>query len=788
MQSFYLLAFICFISKVVSECPNACSSHGSCGQYDMCTCYRNWMSNDCSQRVCQFNNAHVDIPLGDLDMSSGKLSDTTVTVIKNSALYPYGTTEQFPDMGVLSNTAHAYTECSSKGICDRQTGSCDCFTGYSGSACQRASCPSNAAGICSGHGVCKSIKNIAFDDYNNTYDLWDKHASMGCVCDGGFSGPDCSEKKCKWGVDPLYKNDGRNPSVSNYTFEFWTQTAGSEIEGNYSIVFTDIFGETWKTEALDISSSCDAIQKSLYDLPNNVINSGVWCYRSAFTLNNGGTSQGQEADINAASYTHGSKAQNPIANAKRFVFEKYTLVFKDNAGNVPQPSIEIYLDGNRPTLYSSPSNDMKVAVYKNGFAGEDIDYIPDRCNGVTVTIDDTKAIAKVGTEDFVYIVPTTDAMTKLLKICLGDSNGDNSDNVEVYNWDYGTVSHPHVIKLLDLTQWSNNNYDTSSSATFQTASSTDPEDYVEPKNRICDDIAPDDARYGPGLCSNKNPAAFYVMMYFNSDPAVMKFVAFHHAGVDYSITTKFAVYTTTNTFQLTNPNSIVVSSFVQTRSNRDFTNFVHLTNGSFVGDTDNQGVTTKPDFTGEVSCEHNPGSYNANGDLVFDNGAYNCLDKEDKIMIVKMPVEDKALGVHNHAVPGAAGTNLECNPAYLNLYTIKKMWRSELTLEDYLDEEANKNSEMMRNRMLLDSGINADYYHGGDKFKTSITDATFTDTNGCGAYIYKLILNTTTYAKGGYEVASECSGRGICNSDNGLCGCFAGYTNDNCDTQSSLVM
>merc|ERR1711998_46904 len=37
---------------------------------------------------------------------------------------------------------------------------------------------------------------------------------------------------------------------------------------------------------------------------------------------------------------------------------------------------------------------------------------------------------------------------------------------------------------------------------------------------------------------------------------------------------------------------------------------------------------------------------------------------------------------------------------------------------------------------------------------------------------------------GNYEYVQQCSGRGLCDSESGLCQCFPGYTNDNCDTQS----
>jgi hypothetical protein len=42
--------------------------------------------------------------------------------------------------------------------------------------------------------------------------------------------------------------------------------------------------------------------------------------------------------------------------------------------------------------------------------------------------------------------------------------------------------------------------------------------------------------------------------------------------------------------------------------------------------------------------------------------------------------------------------------------------------------------------------------------------------------------------KGSYIYAGECSTRGLCNRETGICKCFKGYTNDNCDTQSALAM
>merc|ERR1719421_1632973 len=51
---------------------------------------------------------------------------------------------------------HFYMECSNQGLCDRKTGLCECFDGYSGRGCQRQACPED----CSGHGVCLSVDQL----------------------------------------------------------------------------------------------------------------------------------------------------------------------------------------------------------------------------------------------------------------------------------------------------------------------------------------------------------------------------------------------------------------------------------------------------------------------------------------------------------------------------------------------------------------------------------------------------------------------------------------------------
>jgi hypothetical protein len=64
----------------------------------------------------------------------------------------------FPGSGSTESAdeGHYYMECSNRGLCDRKTGLCECFDGYTGRACARQACPND----CSGHGVCHTVDEL----------------------------------------------------------------------------------------------------------------------------------------------------------------------------------------------------------------------------------------------------------------------------------------------------------------------------------------------------------------------------------------------------------------------------------------------------------------------------------------------------------------------------------------------------------------------------------------------------------------------------------------------------
>ncbi|CAE7866722.1 TNC, partial [Symbiodinium sp. KB8] len=219
----------------MAECPNGCSGHGVS---DAAVCaalvppafpfplkrvytrqhrpggsVRKLHACRAPQRVCPYGLSFVDTPLGDLNHDGElKAATSVLTQASNANLKELW-------QGTEAQEAHFYAECSNKGFCDRALGQCACFDGYTGSACQRTTCPND----CSGHGQCYTLREIAagpnvekthdgsavgrnfrIEDYQYgtymtsgvseafDYNLWDADKNQACVCDAGYFGPDCA--------------------------------------------------------------------------------------------------------------------------------------------------------------------------------------------------------------------------------------------------------------------------------------------------------------------------------------------------------------------------------------------------------------------------------------------------------------------------------------------------------------------------------------------------------------------------------------------------------------------
>ena len=152
-------------------------------------------------------------------------------------------------------------------------------------AARAAKCPAN----CNGRGLCKTVGEIAAAGIHrfvggvggvNTYAgmavpaayrLWDADASTMCVCDAGYEGPDCSQRSCPLGDDPL-TDGGALDEVQGFTV-----SGNANDGGTYALRFTGFDGAAWTTAAFALatntassaamSANAAAIKAALEELP-----------------------------------------------------------------------------------------------------------------------------------------------------------------------------------------------------------------------------------------------------------------------------------------------------------------------------------------------------------------------------------------------------------------------------------------------------------------------------------------------------------------------------------------
>jgi hypothetical protein len=158
--------------RMGSGCPNNCMKQGFCRQPGTCICFQGFDGYDCSQRTCPWHSSW--------DSEDGLM--------------------------------HLPAECSGRGLCDRTLGTCKCFPGYEGHACQRMLCPND----CSRRGKCRLLSEMRVARTSTLYkSSWDDANSIvGCVCDGGYTGADCSLRTCPFG------DDKQGSQVQRLTLDF----------------------------------------------------------------------------------------------------------------------------------------------------------------------------------------------------------------------------------------------------------------------------------------------------------------------------------------------------------------------------------------------------------------------------------------------------------------------------------------------------------------------------------------------------------------------------------------
>ena len=233
------------------------------------------MGGDCGERLCMAGISWVTTGKGDVNGDGDRHDATTYApdqAFTGVALpflrtqsNPGGDWESWPATfnTVGGDEGHFVMECANKGICDRDSGECDCFPGYEGAGCRRQTCHEQ----CHEHGVCATVaKQAALSGLE--YKLWDATMSRACLCDPGYEGPVCEHRSCPLGDDPLTM-DGQHSETQ------WVDVyaTGGALGGSVSLGLQTHTGETFVTDPVPLAplpyagASAAALQAALRTLP-----------------------------------------------------------------------------------------------------------------------------------------------------------------------------------------------------------------------------------------------------------------------------------------------------------------------------------------------------------------------------------------------------------------------------------------------------------------------------------------------------------------------------------------
>ena len=227
-----------YTTQTIQFCPGSisCSAHGQClnNPTYQCQCHDGWTGADCSERLCPTGLGWFTLP-----------EENNIAHISN------------------------YYECSNAGLCNRNTGQCECQLGFTGASCDRLSCPgtsdSESVG-CSGHGQCLDMNALAalstvngdlagftYGDTPNHPQTWDAQRIYGCLCDPEYEGYDCSLLVCPHGDDPDTYTQRDEQQIISCT--------DSDLQGNIVLTFRQ-----YSTESISPTATTAEVRLALEKL------------------------------------------------------------------------------------------------------------------------------------------------------------------------------------------------------------------------------------------------------------------------------------------------------------------------------------------------------------------------------------------------------------------------------------------------------------------------------------------------------------------------------------------
>merc|ERR1711968_287488 len=794
--------------------------------------------------------------------------------ITGSEVYPWGTTEQYPNAD--ANEGHFYMECSNKGICDRKSGTCDCFDGYEGTACVRASCPND----CSGHGTCETIKELAeMKGYDSTagdvatttpvgnvmdfdtaieesyaYDLWDQDKTMGCKCDPVYFGADCSLKKCKYGVDPLFYDDTDGVIYQTTVVHLGSLgTVASAIGGTFNMVFYDVFGEKYVTKPLDGRKMTDAsntggLGAGSSDSTNSQgVGIGTFHdYGPEFTITFS-TNPGilKTIELDTAQITNTGVTDYWVANMRQGQFNsrysqnlgrintliygsKYLYTNEDISGSVPANTlvkvggqefmVEDYsgtvgtgggnfaYDGAaagataQGTAFTDPSKSFRLTLSEPFLGTSIIPVLTD--TGAIATAIGSAGVGGKPTASGNLKVATSSAYLRLIAATITTANTDslvsgsdlfvsgcpitsmqnqfkmatNQEYIETFHTecliDFATVTTHPIFRRSDDPSNQNVYKTTADTAKFASTgycfSRGSTKVYPCKFHGVTDAGNANAIRGGSSANAAKGTASLLTASvqddYSSTGPAhPYKFVDNLGPFKVSSYTAAAYAKVTLNTFQVLDDGDDLAAGSILLMNGRRYKVAAAQTAGSGEG-----GIALTETFAGSTYLQL-------------------CSGCADSLL-------DDTTGNGGVGTNTATSSVLETDPNFGGGFDLKRG-------EQLLLGSATKFDALMS--VVKDQvGIFDDAYTGTPSNKIELCTgagalgAKATEiAAGSDVAIYKVhntagykpVIVTESASNTNYQYVSQCSNRGACDGSTGLCSCFKGYTNDNCDTQNMLA-